>query len=172
MDDAPWDNEKVRQAIGMGIDRKRIADNFYPTGSEAADYFTPCAIPFGCDGDKWYAFDAKAKAKQMLTDAKLRLPQDLRLPLPDQGPELPARARPRSRPTSRPSSKDNLGINIKLVVEKDDTYLTDASKGKFPLFLLGWGADYPDMTDFLDYHFGTGANDAFGAEVRRHHDRS
>src|SRR5207302_10766227 len=30
------------------------------------------------------------------------------------------------------------------------------------MFLLGWGAEYPDQTDFLDAHFGTGANDSFG----------
>jgi peptide/nickel transport system substrate-binding protein len=48
------------------------------------------------------------------------------------------------------------------VVEKDDTFLTDASNGKFPLILLGWGADYPDVTDFLDIFFGTGADKAFG----------
>ena len=30
------------------------------------------------------------------------------------------------------------------------------------MFLLGWGGDYPDMTDWVDYHFGTGANAAFG----------
>ena len=58
--------------------------------------------------------------------------------------------------------KDNLGIKIKLVVEKDDTFLSDEAQGKFPLFLLGWGADYPDVTDFLDVHFGTGANSGFG----------
>jgi len=27
---------------------------------------------------------------------------------------------------------------------------------------LGWGADYPDATNFLDYHFGTGASPQFG----------
>ena len=149
MGDAPWDNEAVRQAIGIGLDRKRIADNFYPTGSEAADYFTPCAIPFGCNGDKWDAFD-KAKAKQMLVDARFDFSKTY---------DFHYRTKVRSylpSPTQvatdiQAQLKDNLGINIKLVVEKDDTYLTDSSKGKFPLFLLGWGADYPDMTDFLDY---------------------
>ena len=24
------------------------------------------------------------------------------------------------------------------------------------LYLLGWGADYPHITNFLDYHFGAG----------------
>ena len=32
VNDAPWDNEKVRQAIAMGIDRKRINDTFDPPG--------------------------------------------------------------------------------------------------------------------------------------------
>lgn len=160
VNDAPWDKEAVRQAVAMGIDRKRIAEQFYPTGSEAADFFTPCAIPFGCNGDKWYEFD-KAKAKQMLVDAGFDFSKTY---------DFHYRTKVRSylpSPTQvatdiQAQLKDNLGINIKLVVEKDDTYLGDSSKGKFPLFLLGWGADYPDMTDFLDYHFGTGANSAFG----------
>lgn len=162
--DAPWDKEPVRQALAMGIDRKRIADNFYPAGSEAADFFTPCAIPFGCNGDKWYEFD-KAKAKQMLTDAGFDFSKTY---------DFHYRTKVRSylpSPTQvatdiQAQLKDNLGVTIKLVVEKDDTYLTDSSKGKFPLFLLGWGADYPDMTDFLDYHFGTGANSAFGPKFK------
>ena len=29
-------------------------------------------------------------------------------------------------------------------------------------YLLGWGADYPDATNFLDYHFGAGASKQFG----------
>ena len=31
------------------------------------------------------------------------------------------------------------------------------------LHLLGWGADYPDATNFLDYHFGS----RFQQAVRR-----
>jgi peptide/nickel transport system substrate-binding protein len=31
------------------------------------------------------------------------------------------------------------------------------------MYLLGWGADYPDQTNFLDYHFGAGASPQFGA---------
>jgi peptide/nickel transport system substrate-binding protein len=157
---APWDNEKVRQAVAMGLDRARIASNFYPAGSEAADFFTPCAIPLACGGDKWYATDA-AKAKQMLTDAGFDFSKTY---------DFHYRTASRSylpSPTQvatdiQSQFKDNLGININLVVEKDNTYLGDEAKGKFPIFLLGWGADYPDVTDFLDVHFGTGANSGFG----------
>jgi peptide/nickel transport system substrate-binding protein len=157
---APWDNEKVRQAIAMGLDRGRIASNFYPAGSQAADYFTPCAIPLACGGDKWYATDT-SKAKQMLTDAGFDFSKTY---------DFHYRTKVRSylpSPTQvatdiQAQLHDNLGININLVVEKDDTYLSDEATGKFPLFLLGWGADYPDVTDFLDVHFGTGANSGFG----------
>ena len=55
--DKPFDNEKVRQAIAMGIDKAQIVKNFYPGGSSVADYFTPCSIPNGCVGDPWYTFD-------------------------------------------------------------------------------------------------------------------
>lgn len=65
---APFDNVKVRQAIAMGINRQRIVDTFYPVGSEAATYFTPCSIPNGCVGDPWYTFDAVA-AKALLAEA-------------------------------------------------------------------------------------------------------
>ena len=28
--------------------------------------------------------------------------------------------------------------------------------------MLGWGADYPDPSNFLDYHFGSGSGKKFG----------
>jgi peptide/nickel transport system substrate-binding protein len=157
---APWNNEKVRQAVAMGLDRGRIASNFYPAGSEAADYFTPCAIPLACGGDKWYANDAAA-AKQLLTDAGFDFSKTY---------DFHYRTKVRSylpSPTQvatdiQSQLGDNLGIKIKLVVEKDDTFLNDEAQGKFPMFLLGWGADYPDVTDFLDVHFGNGGNSGFG----------
>lgn len=64
----PFDNQKVRQAIGMAIDRQRIVDTFYPEGSEVASHFTPCAIPNACVGDEWYQFDPVA-AKALLAEA-------------------------------------------------------------------------------------------------------
>ena len=56
----PWDDVNVRKAIAMGIDRERIVSNFYPEGSEVATHFTPCAIPFGCEGEETWGFDAAA----------------------------------------------------------------------------------------------------------------
>jgi ABC-type transport system substrate-binding protein len=157
----PLANEKVRQAIAMGIDRKRIVDNFYPAGSEVADYFTPCAIPNGCVGDKWYEFDATA-AKALLAEAGypdgfetvLNYRDVVRGYLPD--PNVVAT-------DIQAQLKANLNITVKIEVMESGAFLDAASAGQLQgIYLLGWGADYPDQTNFLGYHFGAGASDQFG----------
>jgi peptide/nickel transport system substrate-binding protein len=143
----------------MGIDRKRINDTFDPPGSEVADYFTPCSTPGGCEGDKWYDFN-KDQAKQELTAAGFDFSKTY---------DIYFRPKVRSYFANPPgvvqdmqAQFKDLGIDLKIHQEDNDAYLPNSSKGKYSLFLLGWGGDYPDMTDFVDYHFGKGANDAFG----------
>ena len=43
----PFDNEKVRQAFAIAIDRQRIVDQYYPPGSTVAQNFVPDAIQPG-----------------------------------------------------------------------------------------------------------------------------
>lgn len=156
----PFDNEKVRQAIAMGLNRQAIVDKFYPKGSSVASHFTPCAIPGGCEGEEWYAYNLD-EAKKMLADAnvgainvKLSYRNVARsyLPSPDKvAEEIQAQLA-------------DLGITATIDVQESGTFLDNASKGNLEMFLLGWGADYPDMTNFVDAHFGTGANDSFGTK--------
>lgn len=159
---APFDNIKVRQALAMGIDRKRIIDNFYPAGSTVADYFTPCEITYGCEGTKWYDFNKDAAnalldgvfgaGKRFTTHIFYR--DVVRGYLPDPGvvaTELQSQL------------KNNLGITADIKVQESGTFLDNSSKGLLDgLYLLGWGADYPDPTNFLDYHFNNPANKQFG----------
>ncbi len=157
----PLANEKVRQAIAMGVDRNRIVDNFYPAGSEVASHFTPCSIPNGCVGDDWYAFDATA-AKALLAEAGypdgfetvLNYRDVVRGYLPD--PNIVAQ-------DLQAQLKENLNITLKIEVMESGAFLTAADAGQLPgLYMLGWGADYPDQTNFLGYHFGSGASKQFG----------
>ncbi len=150
---APFDNVKVRQAIAMGIDRQRIVDTFYPTGSEVASHFTPCAIPNACDGDPWYDFDAAA-AKALLAEAgfpdgfstKLYYRDVVRGYLPQVG---------NVAQDIQAQLKANLNIDAEIVVMESGAFIEESGAGRLDgLYLLGWGADYPHITNFLDYHFG------------------
>ena len=157
----PLANEKVRQAIAMGIDRQRIVDNFYPAGSEVASHFTPCSIPNGCVGDEWYEFDAAA-AKALLAEAGypdgfetvLNYRDVVRGYLPD--PNVVAQ-------DIQAQLKENLNITLNIEVMESGAFLDAADSGQLQgLYMLGWGADYPDQTNFLGYHFGAGASKQFG----------
>ena len=160
-DAAPWDNPKVRQAIAIGLDRQQIVDNFMPPGSEVADYFTPCAIEFACTGDKWPATDV-ATAKQMITDifGAAGLTTTLAYRPPARG-YLPL---PAETAAAIQAQLENINVHATLDEQESATYIANSNTGKLTgLFLLGWGADYPDVTNFLDYHFGAGCTAAFGA---------
>jgi ABC-type transport system substrate-binding protein len=149
----PFDNLKVRQAIAMGIDRQRIVDNFYAEGSLVPTHFTPCSIPNGCAGDPWYDFDPVA-AKALLAEAgypdgfktAIYYRDVFRGYLPE--PALVA-------VEVQTQLKQNLGIEAEVVVMESGEFIDESNSGRLDgFYLLGWGADYPHPTNFLDFHFG------------------
>lgn len=157
---APFDNQKVRQAIAMGIDRERIVKNFYPAGSEVASHFTPCSIPNGCVGDAWYSFDAAA-AKKLLAEAgfpdgfetTIYYRDVFRGYLPEPG--LVAT-------DLQDQLLKNLGIKANIEVMESGAFIEESNAGRLSgFYLLGWGADYPHITNFLDFHFAA-SNPQFG----------
>jgi ABC-type transport system substrate-binding protein len=156
----PFDNEKVRQAFAMAIDKERIVKNFYPRGSIVATQFMPPSI-FGYTPDvTWYPYDP-AQAKQILTTEGL---------LPGFTTTITYRDVVRSYlPEPAVVAQDlqaqlaAIGVQVTLVPMESGAFIDAANKGQICGFhMLGWGADYPDATNFLDYHFGSGASPQFG----------
>ncbi len=150
---APFDNVKVRQAIAMGIDKQRIVDNFYPAGSEVASHFTPCAITNACVGDSWYEFDPEA-GKALLAEAGF--PDGFKTSLYYRDvvrgylPQVTLVAT-----DIQSQLKENLNIDAEITVMESGAFIDDSANGRLNgIHLLGWGADYPHVTNFLDYHFG------------------
>lgn len=161
----PWDDVRVRKAIAMGIDRQRIVENFYPSGSVVASHFTPCSIPNGCQGEEWYEFDVDA-ANALLDEAGLERDADgvrfktgvyyrdvFRVYLPEPGMVAVE---------VQTQLKENLGIEADVVVMESGEFIDESTNGRLDgLYLLGWGADYLHVTNFLDFHFSR-SNPQFG----------
>jgi peptide/nickel transport system substrate-binding protein len=160
----PFSNPKVRQALAQGIDRQVLIDQFYPEGSDVADFFTPCIVPYACEGEAWYDFDAEA-ARELLEEGlaeegmdsletviSYRVVDRAYLPLPDQVALAIA-----------DQLQQNLGIVATPDEQESATFIDNANAGLLSgLHLLGWNGDYPDVTNFLDFHFGAGATAQFG----------
>jgi peptide/nickel transport system substrate-binding protein len=156
----PFDNQDVRKALAMGIDRQRIVDTFYPPGSEVADFFTPCSVQNGCEGTPWYDYDPEA-ARQLLADAgypdgfetSIYYRDVFRGYLPEPGAVAVDLA---------DQLQENLGITAEVVVMESGAFIEESQAGNLDgIYLLGWTGDYPHITNFLDFHF-TANNPQFG----------
>lgn len=156
---APMDNQLVRQAIAHAIDKQRIVDTFYPEGSIVADQFMPPVI-FGYTPEVApFPYDPE-QAKALLAESGLELPIKLTLSYRDvvRG-YLPT---PGLVAQDLQAQLAEVGIEAEIVVMESGAFLDAADAGDLELHLLGWGADYPDATNFLDFHFGAGSSDQFG----------
>jgi peptide/nickel transport system substrate-binding protein len=168
VDKPPFDNEMLRQAIGYAVDKDRIVENFYPQGSQAADQFVPPGIPSYEDGAEGFTYD-QAKARELLTQAGYPNGVDLGV--------LSYRATVRGYlpqpPQVASDIRDQLaqvGITVALDEQEEGAYIDNANSGNLGFYMLGWGADFPDATNFWDFHFGSGASPQFGTGFEDLHD--
>jgi ABC-type transport system substrate-binding protein len=155
---APFDNDKVRQAFAMAIDKQRLIDTFYPTGSYIAEQFVPDDFYPGFsksgDGVKWYGYDPAA-AKQMLTDAGFDFNQTIIMGYRD----VVRVYLPHVNQVGQDIQAQLAEIGVKVELSKVDSgpFNQSVANGEQTLFLYGWGMDYPDSTNFYDYHFASDA---------------
>lgn len=155
----PFDDEKVRQAIALAIDRERIVDNFYPPGSTVADQFLPTSIFGYTPQPTWWDQDVEA-AKALLTEAGFPNGFDVTINYRDVVRSyLPS---PGTVAQDIQAQLAAIGVNVTIEVMESGAFLDASDAGELTMYMLGWGADYPDATNFLDFHFGRGASAQFG----------
>jgi peptide/nickel transport system substrate-binding protein len=160
VDQDPYGSEELRQAIGYAIDRERIVENFYPAGSEVADQFLPPGMTGYEDGAEAYSYDPD-RARDLLAEAGYEDGVDLgRLSYRNESrPYLPQPAQVAS------DIRDQLaqvGITVELDEQESGAFIDNANSGNLGMYMLGWNADFPDPTNFWDFHFGEGASPQFG----------
>jgi len=155
----PFDNVKFRQAMAYAIDRKRIVDNFYPEGSTVATQFVPPAIFGFTKESESFPYDP-AMAKKLIAESGVPTPIKLTL-----GYRNVVRAylpQPAVVAQDIQAQLKDLGIDVQVQEVESGTFITQVNGGKVPFFLIGWSADWPDATNFLDTHFGAGSPPTFG----------
>jgi ABC-type transport system substrate-binding protein len=157
----PFDNLLVRQAIAHAIDRQRIVDNFYPPGSTVAAQFIPPIIFGYTEEVDPFPFDAD-RARELLAESGVPLPIQTTLSYRDVS--RPYLEQPGVVATDLQAQLADIGINAEVVVMESGAFIDAGDRGQLSLHLLGWSADYPDATNFLDFHFGAGASEQFGAK--------
>jgi ABC-type transport system substrate-binding protein len=136
-------------------------DTFYPVGSSVADQFLPEGLLARPEGSTWYEFDP-ATAKEMLAEAGF--PDGFETTITYRNvfrgylPEPPVVAQ-----DIQAQLLENLNITAELVEMESGAFIDASNAGQIEgLHLLGWTGDYPDPTNFYDYHFGAGATPQFG----------
>lgn len=158
---APLDREVVRRALALGIDRSAIVAAAFPPGTEVADRFLPCAIPYACGGAAFPEPDAAA-GRDLLAEAgfpdgfhtTITYSDEPRDYLPD--PSAAATA-------LQGQLHDQLGITATLKVLPFDELTAAIDSGRLAgLYLLGARARYPDPRPLLEGHFGASASLQFG----------
>ena len=164
---APLDDIRVRQAIAMSIDRERIVNNFFPEGSLISPDFAPPAVfghvPEG--GVPGYDPDmAQALLEEAAADLGFSLPLDTVVDTrtgEERALTLTWRDVVRDYlPTPGIIANDlqaqlaTTGINADVQVVESGAFIASSLSGNEPLHLLGWHADFPDASNFLNCCLG------------------
>ena len=152
VNEPPFDDPKVRQALNYAIDKELIASEIMAGLVVPANGILPRDFPAYNAGLAGYEYDPE-KARQLLSESKYGddMEQFPRIILTTAG--------------SFGSSVDldmevilemwnqNLGIEVLVQQTEFATYLQDLNKRRFQMFQIGWIADYPDPENFLDILF-------------------
>ena len=154
----PFGNELVRQAVAHAIDKEAIVEAFYAgLGSVAQDFLPPTM--WGHADLEGYPYDPE-RARELLAEAGY--PDGFSTELwymPVSRPYYPS---PQSIAETFATFLGDVGIEVQLMTEDWGTYLADYLEGEFPMYMLGWNADYADPDNFLYTFFGPSAPDRLG----------
>ena len=158
-DNEPFGDERIRQAVAYAIDQQAIVDAFYAGLGQVASQFVPPALWGRDDALEAYPYDPE-RARELLTEAGF--PDGFSTELwymPVSRPYFPA---PEDIATAMASYLADVGIEVELLTEDWGTYLEDYDDGKFPMYMLGWSADFADPDNFLYTFFGPSVVGATG----------
>ena len=153
VNEPPFDDPKVRQALNLAIDKNAIAQNVMAGLVIPAKGILPPGFPGFSASVQGYDYDPE-RARRLLAESKY-------------GPQLENFDKPIILTTAGSFGanltldmevilemwRTNLGVEVEVLQTEFATYLQDLVKRRFEMFSIGWVADYPDPENFLDLLF-------------------
>ena len=142
---APLEDQRVRRALALSIDRQLIADKILPGGRQPAPTFVPPLLS-GYTPPPRTAYDL-ATARQLLAESghaggKGLPPLEI---LYNNSEILRLVAEAIQQMWSR-----ELGLQVRIVNQEYKVVMANRRAGDFQILLSSWTADYLDATTFLD----------------------
>jgi peptide/nickel transport system substrate-binding protein len=142
----PFDNPKIRQAVGYAINRQAIVDAFFGDTGVVLKGWTPPGTKF--TKDLAIPDYDPAKAKQLIQESGVTnlafdfwYPSGVSRPyMPDPKAEFEAIQRDLEAVGFKPNPKTS---------PWDPDYLAAESTGKYPMWLIGWNCDWLGIDNFL-----------------------
>ncbi len=141
----PFDDPKVRQAFSLALDRDKTARVMFKSKVRPAAGIVPPDMPGYHSLIAPTTLDV-TQARQLLNDSAYHGSANLpRITLYTTGGEI--------GPMVQAVLKENLGVDVELRAVAWSDYLAGLSHRQYGLFLLAWGADWPEPSSFLDSLF-------------------
>ncbi|HET8984179.1 MAG TPA: ABC transporter substrate-binding protein, partial [Trueperaceae bacterium] len=139
--------------VAHAVDRQALVDAFYGENATAAKDIIPTAL-WGHTDDEGYAYDPEL-SRQLLADAGFPNGFDTALWYRNTGiaqtiAEVVA------------TYLADVGIRASVNTEDWAAYLADYMAGNFPMYMLGWNADFADPDTFIYTFYGPQAVPRFG----------
>ena len=150
----PFDDANVRRAFCHAVDKERIARLIFRDMVNVAGGILPAGMP-GYDEDmKGLGYDVE-KAKELIAASEYgdvsNLPE---ITITDMG--YGGRV-PDYLGAIIQDWRQNLGVEVSVRQLETEDFLYNLKEEKDEMFVLGWVADYPDPSNFLDNLFYTGS---------------
>jgi len=156
----PFDDPQIRQAFNLALDKQRIVKLAFQDAFPVANGIVPPNMPGYENPDlSDYEFDPE-RALTLIIDSPYEDPVEL--------PEITLHVNGQGSNVGPvieaiiESYQINLGINIAVEQSPWPEFLADLNSGdpSYPMYQLGWVADYPDPQNFLEvlFHSQSGQN--------------
>lgn len=154
----PFNDAKVRQAFCHAINKGKIVKLVLKDLVSTAHGILPPGMPGYNEDIQGLAFDPE-RANRLLAESEYGDAANL--------PPITLTSSGRLSASNLEAAlvdmwRRNLGVEVEIRLLEPEKYPYLIMQEKDELFVLGWGADYPDPQNFLDVLFHTGTNDNIG----------